>query len=117
MIGEAKPHAEAPVPPQISINPPRALGVTRYVAFGDSITWGATSAWEGRFVFAAANGGYPERLQSGLTSYHSPQQFVVFNEGLPGELVLNALSRFRSLLTTRRPEGVLLLEGINDLSK
>jgi lysophospholipase L1-like esterase len=114
-IGVA-PRAEAPVPPRISAIPPRALGVTRFMAFGDSITWGATSAWDARFIFAAANGGFPERLQAGLNSYHPPQQFVVFNEGLPGELVLNALSRFRSLLTSRRPEAVLLLEGINDLS-
>jgi lysophospholipase L1-like esterase len=112
----AAPQASAPVPPRISVNPPRALGVTRFLAFGDSITWGATSAWTARFIFAAANGGYAERLQAGLNTYHSPQQFVVFNEGLPGELVVNALSRFRSLLTTRRPEAVLLLEGINDLS-
>jgi lysophospholipase L1-like esterase len=114
-IGVA-PQASAPVPPRISVNPPRAIGVTRFVAFGDSITWGATSAWDARFIFAAANGGYAERLQAGLNTYHAPQQFVVFNEGLPGELVLNALSRFRSVLTTRRPEAVLLLEGINDLS-
>lgn len=110
------PATSVPVPPQISINPPRALGVTRYVAFGDSITWGAMSAWEARFLFAAANGGYPERLLAGLNAYHAPQQFVVFNEGLPGELALNALTRFRSLLTSRQPQAVLLLEGINDLS-
>jgi lysophospholipase L1-like esterase len=86
------------------------------MAFGDSITRGATSAWDARFVFAAANGGYPERLMAGLNTYHSPQQFVVFNEGAPGEFAANALTRFRSLLTSRRPEAVLLLEGINDLS-
>ena len=100
----------------IAITPPRALGATRYMAFGDSITWGAMSAWEAGFIFAAANGGYPERMQASLNLLHSPQQFTVFNEGLPGELVLNALPRFRMLLTSRRPEVVLLLEGINDIS-
>jgi lysophospholipase L1-like esterase len=97
------------------ITPPRAIGITRYLAFGDSITWGAYSAWEGRFL-AAANGGYPERLQASLASLHSPQQFVVFNDGSPGEFAVNALTRFRNLLTTRQPGAVLLLEGINDLS-
>lgn len=116
VIGEAPQATAPPVPPQISVNPPRALGVTRLVAFGDSITWGAMSAWNASFIFAAANGGYPERLQAGLTTYHSPQQFVVFNEGLPGELVVNAASRFRAVLTSRRPDVVLLLEGVNDLS-
>jgi lysophospholipase L1-like esterase len=112
---DGSPQATAPDPAPLSLIPPRALGVTRYAAFGDSITWGAYSAWEG-FVFAAANGGYPERLLTRLNTSHSPQQFVVFNEGLPGELALNALSRFRTMLTNRRPGAVLLLEGINDLS-
>lgn len=115
LIGAA-PEAIAPVPPRISVTPPRALGATRFVAFGDSITWGAMSAWDARFIFAAANGGYPERLQAGLNAYHAPQQFVVFNEGVPGELALNGLTRFRNLLSSRRPEAVLLLEGINDIS-
>ena len=110
------PQATAPVPPRLSVNPPRALGATRYLAFGDSITWGATSAWDPRFLFAAANGGYVERLHAGLNQHHSPQQFTVFNEGQPGELTVNAPDRFRLLLTSRRPEVVLLLEGANDLS-
>ena len=116
VIGAAPQATAAVPPPRLSAVPARALGVTRYVAFGDSITWGAMSAWNASFIFAAANGGYPERLQAGLTSYHAPQQFVVFNEGQPGELAVNALPRFRSLLTSRRPEAVLLLEGINDIS-
>lgn len=115
IIGEV-PQASAPVPPRLSVDPPRALGATRYLAFGDSITWGATSAWDPRFLFAAANGGYPQGLQAALNRDHSPQQFTVINEGLPGELAVNALSRFRGLLTSRRPEVVLLLEGVNDLN-
>jgi lysophospholipase L1-like esterase len=105
-----------PVPPRLTISPPRAMGATRFMAFGDSITWGANSAWDANFIFASANGGYPERLQSGLSSFHAPQRFTVFNEGLPGELAVNGLTRLRSLLTSRRPEVVLLLEGVNDIS-
>ena len=105
------------IPPGITIAPPRALGVTRFVAFGDSITWGATSAWfSANMFFAAANGGYPERLAANLTLAHTPQPITMFNDGLPGELAVNALTRFRTMLTTRRPGAVLLLEGINDLS-
>ena len=97
------------------ITPPRALGVSRLVAFGDSITWGAMSAFDANYVYAAASGGYVERLEANLNLLHQPQRFSVFNDGLPGELVLNALTRFRTMLLTRRPDGVLLLEGINDL--
>ena len=102
--------------PSTAINPPRALGVTRLVAFGDSITFGVMSANDGSYLYAAANGGYVEQLEGALNLLHQPQRFSVINEGLPGELAINALPRFRSMLTTRRPEGVLLLEGINDLS-
>ena len=107
--------------PALTINLPRALGTTRVVAFGDSITWGATSSFYSapsgvNMYFAAANGGYPERLQAWLTQAHAPQTITMFNEGLPGELVANALPRFQMMLANRRPHAVLLLEGINDLS-
>lgn len=110
------PQSATAVPPRVSAAPPRAVGLTRFVAFGDSITWGATSAFDARFLFAAANGGYVERLQVALDTYHAPQRFTVTNEGQPGELAVNALARFRAVLTSRRPEAVLLLEGINDLN-
>ena len=101
----------------LTIAPPKALGVTRFVAFGDSITWGATSAFLSADLFiAAAGGAYPDRLAANLTTFHAPQRFTVFNEVLPGELAVNALTRFRTVLTTRQPGAVLLLEGINDLS-
>jgi lysophospholipase L1-like esterase len=112
----AVPQTTAPVPPRISVLPPRAVGVTRLVAFGDSVTWGASSAWDQRFLFAAVGGGYAERVEAGLNTYHPPQRFTVVNEGQPGEMAVNALARFRAMLTTRRPEAVLLVEGINDLN-
>src|SRR5690554_2526567 len=83
VVGEVS-QTTVPVPPRITLAPPGAVGLTRYVAFGDSITWGAYSAWDPRFLFAAANGGYPERLQAALNTYHAPQTFTVINEGLPG---------------------------------
>lgn len=110
------PQIAAPVPPRLSYNPPRALGASRFLAFGDSITAGVQSAFDPRFLFAAANGGYPERLQAGLNAYFDPQAFGVENWGLPGEFARQAASRFRTALDERRPEVVLLLEGINDLN-
>ncbi len=115
VVGQA-PQSSAPLPSPFSANPPRALGATRYLAFGDSITWGATSAFDPRFLFAAANGGYPQGLQAALNRDHSPQQFTVINEGLPGEMASNAVNRFRAALTLHRPHVVLLLEGVNDLN-
>jgi lysophospholipase L1-like esterase len=100
----------------LTIVPPRALGLTRFVAYGDSITWGARSSFLDEVFVAASNGGYPERLQQWLTAAHPPQQITVFNEGLPGEFATFALSRYRAVLANRRPQAVLLLEGINDLA-
>jgi lysophospholipase L1-like esterase len=114
-VGEV-PQTSAPVPPRISIAPPRGVGLTRYVAFGDSITWGASSGWDPRFLFAAANAGYVERLRAGLDLHHAPQRFTVINEGVPGEFATYALPRFRLMLTSQKPQAVLLLEGANDLN-
>jgi lysophospholipase L1-like esterase len=92
--------------------------VSRFVAFGDSITWGAYSSFDPRFLFAAANGGYVERLEAALNSFHAPQRFTVFNEGVPGELASDprTVTRLRQTIASRQPQAVLLLEGINDLS-
>jgi lysophospholipase L1-like esterase len=108
----------APIPPRLTINQPRGIGLTRFIAFGDSITWGVYSSYDEEFLIAAANGGYPERLHVGLNAYHAPQQFVVFNEGLPGEMVTDPATRPRlqAAIRNRQAQAVLLLEGINDLN-
>jgi lysophospholipase L1-like esterase len=118
VVGERPQVTDAPAPPRLTIAPPRAIGLTRYVAFGDSITWGAESAYDSRFLFAADGGGYVERLQAGLNTYHAPQQFVVFNEGVPGEWATDPRtpSRMRAAIISRQAHAVLLLEGINDLN-
>jgi lysophospholipase L1-like esterase len=118
VIGSLPQVTTAAPPPRITVAPPRAIGVTRFIAFGDSITWGAQSAYDTRFIFAAASGGYPERLHAGLNAYHAPQQFVVFNEGVPGEWASDprTLPRLRAAIVARQAQAVLLLEGINDLS-
>lgn len=114
----SQPALTAPPAPRISIAPPRAIGVTRFVAFGDSLTWGAYSSFDPRFLFAAANGGYVERLHAGLNTHHAPQQFVVFNEGRPGEWATGSgtLPRLQAAIVNRQAQAVLLLQGINDLN-
>ena len=57
-------------------------------------------------------------MHAGLNAYHAPQQFVVFNEGVPGEWASdpNTARRLRSTLIARQAQALLLLEGINDLN-
>lgn len=92
-----------------------AVGATRFVAFGDSITFGVTSA-AGDFLFDSSAQGYPVRLQLGLNAHHAPQQFTIVNAGVPGEGAVEGVARIVSVLSTHRPQALLLLEGINDLN-
>jgi lysophospholipase L1-like esterase len=104
------------VPPRIAPTPPTALGATRFLAFGDSITAGILSSFDGMFLYDGSSQSYPTRLQLGLNSYHSSQTFTVTNRGVAGEWALDGSRRIQTELTTYRPQALLLLEGINDLN-
>jgi lysophospholipase L1-like esterase len=105
-----------PVPAGLVAPTPTALGATRFVAFGDSITQGTQSSYDGRMLYDGLPGAYPERLQIGLNYYHPPQLFSVINRGVGGEAVtIDGIRRIQSVLDIDRPQALLLLEGINDL--
>jgi lysophospholipase L1-like esterase len=116
----------------VTITYPPKLTVTRFIAFGDSITWGENgqnslttaageAAWRTlvRFPFADT---YPGALQIDLVGRYSLQSPTVVNDGTPGESLLDptnpALKRFRADLApgTSRWDAVLILEGSNDLN-
>jgi lysophospholipase L1-like esterase len=106
-----------PVPAGIAAPTPNALGATRFVAFGDSITWGGISSPDARMLYDGSPSAYAVRLQLGLNARYAPQSFTVINRGLPGEAItFGALNRLRTVLETDRPHALLLLEGINDLT-
>ena len=104
-----------PVPPRLTVTPPAALGATRFLAFGDSITFGYGSSSDGAFVFDHSGHSYPVRLRLALNQYHAPQVFSVVSDGVPGEWALDGARRIQASITTHRPQALLLLEGINDL--
>ena len=110
------PQSLPPVPPRIAINPPTALGAKTFVAFGDSITYGTLSTYDGSFLYDVPSHSYPVRLRLALNQYHAPQSFTVVNEGNPGEWAADGVQRIQRVLTANRPQGLLLLEGINDLA-
>ena len=93
--------------------PPPMLGVTRIVAFGDSLTAGVVSAYGGS---VPERDSYPAQLRQRLRSAYRTQAIDVFNEGVPGERAVHAPGRLASVLDLHRPEVVLLMEGTNDLS-
>jgi lysophospholipase L1-like esterase len=112
----------------VTVLPPPVISVTRFVAFGDSLTRGedGTSAavafaQTGRIgprVFFPPAQTYPGALQQLLMSRYTTQSFIVRNEGQPGERVADraTLTRFSSVVGSGSYDVVLLMEGANDLS-
>jgi lysophospholipase L1-like esterase len=106
---------ETAVPAAIVPVPSSALGATRFLSFGDSITAGVESQFDGMFLFDSPAAAYPLNLQGMLNRDNQPGGFVVINRGQPGEGAYQAQSRLTSVLTDQRPQVLLLLEGINDM--
>jgi acyl-CoA thioesterase-1 len=93
------------VPPVVS-----RLSVTRFVAFGDSIT-------EGKFADGSISSSpYPLTLEVALRSRYTAQTVTVVNRGVGGERTVDGLTRLPGVLAADRPEVLLLLEGVNDIS-
>lgn len=116
---------------QVKVAPtvPR-LSATKFMAFGDSITWGATSTCVrtiASMTFAetmlvlpkAANDPwtYPNVLQGLLRSRYSGQTPTVTNRGESGENVATGAMRMPGALSADAPEVLLLQEGANDVNQ
>jgi lysophospholipase L1-like esterase len=121
-LGNLIPQEPPPVPPRISSSPVTQLGATRFVSFGDSITAGTLSSFDGAFLYDVPTHSYSERLRLALNTYHGgpagqiPRTYTVINQGVPGEWALHGAARIQNVINQDRPQGLLLLEGINDLS-
>jgi lysophospholipase L1-like esterase len=100
--------------------PPR-ISLTRFVAFGDSITRGE----DGNVISLVprlfpqvilVDKAYPLVLQQQLAFRYTTQALQVTNEGNPGEYAgwSSTLARFAAV-TARNYDAVLLMEGTNDL--
>ena len=127
----------------VTVTRPPRLRLSKFVAFGDSITAGvlftacpagggvscsiATTLGFGqrpfddlrRFSIAgeASLAAYPRAVHGLLTSRYTAQSFVVDNEGNPGEFAAEGKSRLPDVLTQRAPEVLLLLQGTVDASQ
>lgn len=118
----------------VTVNLPPKLTATRFVAFGDSITYGSSGECafglrggsplnspllDIQSLWANADGAaaYPSVLQGLLTARYRAQSIGVTNAGVPGEAVTAAgtQSRFGGVLNEYAPDVILLQEGINDL--
>jgi lysophospholipase L1-like esterase len=100
---------------QVAVRPPPRLRLTRFLAFGDSLTAGEVS-FGPTFGIFLPNDSYPAVLQRRLASYYRFQTPTVTNAGFGGEEAGDGgIRRFPNVLANVRPDVVLLMEGTNDL--
>jgi lysophospholipase L1-like esterase len=106
------------------------LDATRFVAFGDSITYGSTGscprlspgvfdpASEFQFLLRSVNvpASYPAKLQTLLANRYKTQSPVVLNEGEPSEVVERGVIRLPAVIAADAPQILLLQEGANNVN-
>lgn len=108
------PNPQPPVPPPVA---PR-LSQLRFLAFGDSLTYGIVHLTAASLSLdAGIPVSYPFKLQGLLKERYKDQIPVVLNGGLPGERASDARSRLRTLINEADADVVLLMEGANDLNQ
>ena len=97
------------------------LSVTKFLAFGDSLTEGTTSPDVMTLVVNKPE-SYPAQLQDLLQSRYTDQTIAVVNEGCSGEFTAGrsthcpgGVARLPDVLERERPEVLLLMHGANDL--
>lgn len=111
------PPAPSPVPPP-AVDPTPApvvtLSLTRFLAFGDSMTDGR-SAVSSRLSLDPVT-SYPTMLGQILSQRYPTQTIQVVNAGRSGEWAADGQYRLGAELSRHAPEVLLLMEGANDLS-
>lgn len=110
----------------VTVNPRQPLTLTKFVAFGDSTTWGEdgqNSLTLSPFVeqpVLLVGRDYPTVLRTSLQTRYPLQldQISVLNLGNPGEFVGDAttLTRFNQYVIGRGYQSVLIMEGANDVN-
>lgn len=97
----------------VTVRVSRTLSRTRFLAFGDSITWGVAALVP--MIQLDALDTYPFKLEQMLQERYPTQQFQVVNRGWPGETTPRGAARLPGVLNEDRPEVLLLLEGVNNV--
>jgi lysophospholipase L1-like esterase len=97
----------------VKVSVPPRLTLTKFMAFGDSLTEGKPSRL---YPFDDFPGSYPSVLYSSMVARYAGQALTMSKQGLGGETTSAGLTRLTSLLKTQPPEVLLLMEGSNDLS-
>ena len=97
------------------LSPPR-LSLTRFLAFGDSMTSGEVVS-EGRVRPRIVDPAlaWPNDLNRNLAIRYRTQQPFVVDAGISGETTAQGAARIASTIAAGRYEVLLLMEGANDI--
>jgi acyl-CoA thioesterase-1 len=87
-----------------------AIENNKYIAFGDSITYGYGAS----DLIPGYPNGYPPRLELLLNEQIAPS--IVLNEGNPGETTFGGIGRIDEILNKDNARFLLLMEGTNDIN-
>jgi lysophospholipase L1-like esterase len=99
----------------VTVAAPPRLRRTRIMAFGDSLTEGATILSNDPYAIVhPPETAYPTVLRQLLSARYTDQTITVFNRGQVGEQAWRALSRFIATFVADAPDIVVLHEGYND---
>jgi len=103
----------------VTVTAPPRISVTRFAAFGDSMTLGERPSFglnplTGSFLIDPVS-AYPRQLEDALLSRYTAQTLSVQNRGRSGEQAVEGRSRLSSVLAGAGYEVLLLMEGANDL--
>jgi acyl-CoA thioesterase-1 len=106
----------------VTVQAPPRISLTRFVAFGDSITYGEDGSNPSlvptiRPLVVLAGKQYPFVLQQQLAFRYTTQSVQMANEGMPGEYASDpmTLTRFSGVMARSLYDVVLIMEGSNDL--
>jgi lysophospholipase L1-like esterase len=100
----------------VRVSVPPRLTLTKFMAFGDSLTEGKQSSIGPLFKLTDFAGSYPTVMASLLLARYPSQSPTMSKQGLGGETTSAGVSRLQGLLASEHPQVVLLMEGANDLS-
>jgi lysophospholipase L1-like esterase len=103
----------------ITVTMPPKLTVTRFIAFGDSMTSGEIpgigfNSVTGQFAVDPV-AAYPRRLEVALISRYTAQTPTVRNQGQVGEQTGDARRRLSGVIAGNGYDVLLLMDGANDL--
>jgi lysophospholipase L1-like esterase len=101
----------------VVITRPPQISVSRFLAFGDSITWGKSRDAISVLSYSEPppTTAYPNQLAALLRARYLDQTINIVNEGWPSETISTGVGRLPGVLVLTSPQVLLLLHGANDL--